>query len=238
MTAERFVTYNPDSGPSERIYRTGDRARMLPNGELLFLGRLDEQVKIRGYRVELGEIVACLDRCPGIESSAVLARTSDSGPFLVAYLVTAPSARLTATDLREFLATRLPDYMVPAQFVSIPTMPMTSNGKLDKSALPSPTAETLLPSRTAETNHVPTLDGVGETCLPQVAGLVAALVGQPTVAPEENFFMLGGHSLLGVQLVARIKDMFGVKLTLRQLFKAPTVAELATEVARLVGEKK
>jgi amino acid adenylation domain-containing protein len=232
QTASRFVTWSPPSGAPVRAYRTGDRARVLPNGEIAFLGRLDEQVKIRGYRVELGEVVACLDRYPGVEACAVTARDGGEGPVLVAYVIAARDARLTASALRAFLAARLPDYMVPANFVSLAELPLTANGKLDRAALPAPTADNLLPNRAPEeVNHAaPAAPGDGPK--QRIAALVASLLGQPSVDADENIFMLGGHSMLGAQLLARIKNLFGVTLTLRQLFSGPTVAALAAEVAR------
>ncbi len=239
LTASRFVTYLPQTGPPLRIYRTGDRARQLPSGELAFLGRLDQQIKIRGYRIEPGEIVAWLDRFPGVEASALAATASAAGSALIAYVIPAWDAQLTATDLREFLAARLPDYMVPASFVKIPALPTTANGKLDNAALPAPTAENLLPNRAAQAAlAVSGDDGVGgdtDGVQAKIAALVASLLNQPTITAEDNFFMIGGHSMLGAQLVARIRDMFGVKLTLRQLFGAPTVAALSREVARQIG---
>jgi amino acid adenylation domain-containing protein len=230
LTAERFINLSQDSSHEPvRVYRTGDRACLLENGEIAFLGRLDDQVKIRGYRVELGEIVARLDRAPGIHASAVVAvqSSADPGPVLVAYIVAAPDARPNPSDLREFLAAKLPDYMIPSRFVTVAELPMTANGKLDKSALP---ATAPIPAAPAPATN----DGVQN----RIAAMVAALLEQPAVQPEENFFMIGGHSMLGVQLVARIRDMFGVKLTLRQLFNAPTVAALAAEVARLTAGAK
>lgn len=230
LSANRFVTYLSASGDSLPIYRSGDRARLLENGEIAFLGRLDDQVKIRGYRIELGEIVGCLNRFAGIEASIVSVRdVGDSGPSLVAYVVPARDARLTGSDLRDFLASRLPDYMIPPFFVSIPTLPVMVNGKLDKSALPAPGVDDLLPDSVA-VNDAPS---EGNGLQQQMSALVASLLGRPSIEAEDNFFMLGGHSMLGVQLVARIRDVFGVKLTLRQLFTAPTVAGLSTEVARL-----
>jgi amino acid adenylation domain-containing protein len=233
LTASRFVTCTPVGGRPLRVYRTGDRARLLPGGEIAFLGRLDEQVKIRGCRVELGEVVACLDRCPGIEACAVTVR--DAGdPHLVAYVVAAPRARLTATGLRAFLAPRLPDYMVPAHFVAVAALPVTANGKLDKSALPAPTADNTLPLRGPdEVQRAAPAGGPGEGPRQKIGALVASLLERDSVGAEENFFLAGGHSMLGAQLVARIMDLFGVKLTLRQLFNAPTVAGLSALVARL-----
>jgi amino acid adenylation domain-containing protein len=230
QTRSRFVTYAPPEGPPLPIYRTGDRARLLPGGEIAFLGRLDDQVKIRGYRIELGEIVACLDRCPGIDAGAVLVRQAGNGenadPQLVAYVVVARGARPSAGDVRTFLAARLPDYMIPAQIVSVPSLPLTPNGKLDRSALPAPSPDNLLPGQSANGAH-------GEGGLQErLAALVASLLGRPSVDAGENFFMAGGHSMLGVQLVSRIAQAFGVKLALRQLFGAPTVAALSAEVAR------
>ncbi len=133
---------------------------------------------------------------------------------------------MNSSDLREFLAAKLPDYMIPSRFVTLAELPMTPNGKLDKSALPA--APPVAPPAPAAN------DGVQK----RIAAMVAALLEQPTVEPEDNFFMIGGHSMLGVQLVARIRDMFGVKLTLRQLFNAPTVAALTAEVARLTAGAK
>lgn len=245
LTASRFVNYASAAESPQRIYRTGDRARLLPNGEIAFLGRLDEQIKIRGYRIEPGEIVAWLDRYPGIGASAVAASAvaagdSAAGPTLIAWVIPTREAQLTATDLREFLAARLPDYMIPAQFVTVAELPLNPNGKLDKAALPAASAESLLPNRApigADSRHNGGLQADGkldDDVLPQIGALVASLLGQPSVAADDNFFMIGGHSMLGVQLVARIRDLFGVKLTLRQLFSAPTVAALANEVERLI----
>jgi aryl carrier-like protein len=150
--------------------------------------------------------------------------------------VGAAGTAINASDLREFLAAKLPDYMIPSRFVALKELPMTANGKLDKSALPAPTAGNVLAGEAAAVTVAAPAEARG--LQKQIAEMVATLVGQPTVQPQENFFMIGGHSMLGVQLVARIRDMFGVKLTLRQLFGAPTVAMLSTEVGRLTEAKK
>jgi amino acid adenylation domain-containing protein len=230
LTASRFVTYISSSGESLRMYRTGDRARLLPNGEIAFLGRLDDQVKIRGCRIEPGEIVARLKQhCPDIAACTVSVRDLDGTPSLVAYIVPRDGVRLTSSALRDALASHLPDYMIPALFVAVPALPVTANGKLDSSALPEPSDENLLPSSARR-------NGPACTSRPlerEIAALIAALLGQPSIGVEENFFMVGGHSALAVQLVARIRDTFGVHLALRQLFTAPTVAALSAEVARL-----
>ncbi len=231
LTARCFVMVADASGEPLRVYRTGDRARLLPDGQIAFLGRLDDQVKIRGYRIELGEIVSCLDRFPRIEGSAVVVRESSAGPELVAYLVITSGVALPGDDLREFLNARLPEYMVPAQFVIVPTLPLTPNGKLDKSALPAPDQNNVLKKGSAPGDLLPNeqkTDVHG-----RVEKIVAELLNQTAVRPDDNFFMIGGHSMLGVQLVARLRDAFGVRLSLRQLFGAPTITALATEVARL-----
>jgi acyl-CoA synthetase (AMP-forming)/AMP-acid ligase II len=229
LTAAKFIMYTPSSGPRVRIYRTGDRVRLLQNGEIAFLGRVDDQVKIRGYRVELGEISSSIDRYPGVDAGAVAVRQdSAGGPTLIAYLVLARDAKLTASDLREFLAARLPDYMIPSQFVKLQSLPMTANGKLDRAALPVPDAANLLADRTVAAPAA-TANGFEQ----QLGALVASLLGRPAIGVQENFFMIGGHSMFGVQLVARIHDVFGVKLTLLQLFNAPTITALSAEVARL-----
>jgi amino acid adenylation domain-containing protein len=235
LTAGKFVSFTTPGGAKIRIYRTGDRARLLPSGEIAFLGRLDDLVKIRGYRVELGEIVAWLDRYPGIQASAAVVRETDAGPALVGYVVRDPQASITATDLRAFLGARLPEYMIPAAFVQIDGLPMTPNGKLDKSVLPPPGPDNLL-SAAEQPVRADAAPADPRHLQSQIATMVGALLGQPSVNLNDNFFMLGGHSMLGVQLVAKIRDAFGVKVTLRQLFSAPTVAALAEEIARLTSE--
>ncbi|MGE3818641.1 MAG: amino acid adenylation domain-containing protein [Isosphaeraceae bacterium] len=230
LTAERFVTLSREGEDPVRVYRTGDRARRLPSGELEFLGRLDDQVKIRGYRIEPGEIVAVLGGHPGVASSAVVPLGDGIDRSLAAYVVAARGARLTTPELRTFLAAKLPDYMVPAHFVALRSLPTTLNGKLDRSALPVPTPENQYPSSAdADASPEPPSDAAEE----RIAAMVAGLLGQATIGRDDNFFLAGGHSMLGVQLVAKIRDAFGVKITLRQLFNAPTVAALAGEVARL-----
>jgi amino acid adenylation domain-containing protein len=246
LTAARFVDHKTPSGEIVRIYRTGDRTRFLEDGQIAFLGRLYEQVKIRGYRIELGEIAACLDHHPAVQASAVkVIAPSANGdgreakdPYLVAYIIAAPNAALDASDLQEFLARRLPDYMTPAHYIRLTAFPLTPNGKLNRAALPAPTAENLLPLRATALApaSAPTKPGADISHIQQkLAGMVAALLGQPSVDPQANFFTIGGHSMLGVQLVAKIRDAFGVKLTLRQLFSSPTIAALAAEIARLNG---
>jgi amino acid adenylation domain-containing protein len=229
LTANKFVTLSAH-GVQQRIYRTGDRAALLENGEIAFLGRIDDQVKIRGYRIEPGEIVAALNACDDVEASAVV--VSDvlgSGPVLVAYVVLVSGAAVTASELRDFLETRLPDYMIPALFVSIPELPMMLSGKIDKSALPPPRVDKPLSHKTSPADNAHKKNDLEDL----VSALVASMLGRASIGPEENFFMVGGHSMLGAELVARIRDTFGVQLTLRQLFMSPTVAGLSKEIAEL-----
>lgn len=231
LTARQFVMHDPGDGTEPiRIYRTGDRARLLENGEIAFLGRLDDQVKIRGYRIEPGEISAWLNKLPAIKESAVVARDCGNGLELVAYVSPNGTALPDIAELRAYLAAKLPDYMVPAQFVSLPAMPTTVNGKLDRAALPAPTASnTIQPRANAQP---PTRDAESELER-RLTAIISALLGRPSVNGTDNFFMLGGHSMLGVQLAAKIRDTFGVKLTLRQLFSAPSVNALCAEIRRL-----
>ena len=220
LTAERFV---PDPlTVGERLYRTGDLVRLLPGGELHFLGRLDHQVKIRGFRIELGEIEALLGRHPAVREAVVLAREDRPGDRrLVAYVVfAADSGGVTAgEELRPFLAERLPEYMVPAVFVALPALPLSPNGKVDRRALPAPEWR-------AESVFAPP-EGAVEAVL---AGMWEEVLGVPRVGRHDGFFRLGGHSLLGMELVSRVRGTFKVELPLRRLFETPTVAALAAAI--------
>lgn len=229
LTASSFVTYLSTSGTSLRIYRTGDRVRLLENGELAFLGRVDDQVKVRGYRIELGEISSWLSRCPGVDSSTVTVGHDDGEACLIAYVVSTTSACLTESGVRDFLALHLPDYMIPQYVIPMKALPLTLNGKVDKNALPAPTPENRLAQKPDANERLASENFLQQ----QVSELIASLLDLPSVGLEDNFFMLGGHSMLGVQLVAQLRDRFGVKLTLRQLFTAPTPSALAAEIARL-----
>lgn len=220
LTASKFVTNPFGAG---RMYRTGDRGRLLSTGEIAFLGRLDDQVKIRGYRVEPEEIVMALNRHPQIKSAVVTARNSN----LTAYLLLEPEAALTSATLREFLSATLPDYMIPAAFVRLERLPLTSAGKIDKTALPEPSGMNTL-ALTVQDVGAPA-NAIESSLLETVAGLV----GSDAISVSDNFFLIGGHSMLAAQLLVRIRQDFRVAITLRQLFKTPTVSELAREVERL-----
>ena len=221
LTAERFP---PDSFGGEagtRLYRTGDLARYRPDGRLEYRGRLDDQVKVRGFRIELGEVESVLSRHPGVKETAVVAREDRSGEQrLMAYVVPGPDGPVTTVELREFLGVHLPGYMVPSQFVTIDRLPLTPNGKVDRRALP-------VGERAGD-------DGPsGAPADPierQLADIWAQVLGVPSVGVRDNFFDLGGHSLLGVRLFVEIESAFGRRLPLATLFTAPTIAELAARL--------
>ena len=225
LTSERFIPDPFSSRPGARLYRTGDLGRLLRDGQIEFLGRIDDQIKIRGYRVEPEEIVSALNRHPGIRTSAVLAREDRPGEQrLVAYVVPQGNADFTVAELRESLCETLPDYMVPATFVRLGALPLMPSGKVDRAALPVPTSDNTL-------QDAPTAEPCTET-EQIVADIVGELLNLDAVGLDDNFFMLGGHSLLGAQLIARLREDFGIDLTLRGLFEAPTVAALAAELDR------
>ncbi|HEY6538908.1 MAG TPA: amino acid adenylation domain-containing protein [Candidatus Dormibacteraeota bacterium] len=218
LNRQKFIA-NPFSGdPGSRLYRTGDMVRRLPSGELEFLGRVDDQVQIRGQRVELGEIAGTLDRHPAIRSSVVVAVGDESqGTRLVAYAVPAGDGLPDPETLRGHLARSLPLHMLPAEFVALSEIPVTPNGKVDREALPRPAAVAAPAPGRGPDNAV-------EAALVEI---VAELLLLPTVATDENFFMLGGHSLLGAQLIARVEELYRVQLPLRTVFDGPTVQEIA-----------
>jgi amino acid adenylation domain-containing protein len=229
LTLERFVS-NPFDGGTGRLFKTGDCAQKLADGQIAFLGRFDEQIKIRGFRIEPNEIVAALDEHPAVSQSAVIARKVGEGDSrLVAYFVQRPNRLATVSELRDFLSQRLPNYMVPSMFVTIEAMPLTPNGKVDRAALPAPDAANTLGE---DVFHAP------RTEVEQVvAGILAPLLGVERVDVEANFFALGGHSLLGIQLISRVRDALGIELSLRTVFEAPSVAEVSTEIDRLLCAK-
>jgi len=230
LTGESFVADPVRNGSSGRLYRTGDVGRFLANGEIEFLGRVDDQMKLRGFRVEPGEIVSALNLHAGVQASAVSLQSRERGEKrLVAYLVITPGASVRVAELRETLSRRLPEYMVPAVFVKIKTLPLTINGKVDQDALPVPSAANML----EETEFVAPRTLVEQ----RLAGILAPLLHVDQVSVKDNFFLLGGHSLLGTQLLTKIRDTFGVELSLLSLFDHPTLEEMSVEVENLILAK-
>ena len=224
--AESFVTNPFSESPSERLYKTGDLARYLPDGQIAFAGRTDEQIKIRGYRIEPHEIVTGLNQHPDVQASYVIARTENGGEKrLVAYVVSSESS-LTRSALQEYLRSYLPDYMVPVVFVRVEALPLNSNGKIDRAALPVPSA-----TNTIEDDVYAAPRTAVEK---RVVSILAELLAVDRVGVNDNFFFLGGHSLLGTQLIARARDSFSVELPLRTVFDRPTAAELSAEIERML----
>jgi thioesterase domain-containing protein/acyl carrier protein len=204
-----------------RLYRTGDLARFFADGNLEFLGRIDHQVKIRGYRIELGEIEAILAQHCQVAAAVALARGSRSAQQLVAYVVLRADRQApdpSAMDLQAFLRQRLPEYMIPSAVVFLEALPITANGKLDRAALPDPAATS------SEGSYVRPWPGVER----KLAELWEQVLGVKMISRHDGFFEQGGHSLLAVQLVARIEQTLGVRLPVAALFQAPTVAQMAT----------
>ncbi|WP_411574627.1 amino acid adenylation domain-containing protein [Streptomyces fradiae] len=222
LTAERFVA-NPYGPPGSRMYRTGDLARWRPDGAVEYLGRVDGQVKVRGFRIELGEIEAALGDHPAVAAGVVLVREDRNGdPRIVAYTVPAGAAPRTG-ELREHLRARLPEHMVPTGYVTLDALPVTPNGKLDRAALPEPADAPDPAGRGAREPATPLERTLTE--------LFAEVLDVPAAGPDDDFFLLGGHSLMMVRLVERVRAETGVELAVRTLFDHPTAAALAARVA-------
>ncbi|WP_095162575.1 amino acid adenylation domain-containing protein [Pseudomonas sp. Irchel 3F5] len=232
LTAERFL-HDPFAGkPEARMYKTGDLARYLPNGNLAFLGRNDDQVKIRGFRIELGEIAARLAEHRSIREAVVVAQGADADKRLVAYVVVQSAVQNTPVDseaglalagaLRDYLSSCLPDYMVPSAFVRMESLPLTGNGKLDRRALPVPEGDDF-----AHAIYEAPLGEIEVT----LARMWSELLGVEQVGRHDNFFALGGHSLMAVQLMQKARS-YGLECSLTDIFEHPRLANLATQIAQ------
>jgi amino acid adenylation domain-containing protein len=230
LTAEKFIPHPFSNESGARLYKTGDLACYLPDGNIEFLGRSDHQVKVRGFRIELGEIEVLLSQHPAVRDTVVLAREETPGDKrLVAYIVTAQAEAPPASDLREFLRHRLPDYTIPSSFVFLEALPLTPNGKVDRRALPAPDQsrpdlkEAFVAPRT-EAEKV-------------IAGIWSEVLKLDKVGIHDNFFNLGGHSLLATQVVSRVRKAFDVDVPLRAIFETPTLLGLAVQVAQTRAKK-
>ena len=224
MTAGRFI---PDPFSVEaggRLFKTGDVVRYREDGNIEFLGRVDQQVKLRGYRIELGEIEAALLGHGGVGQTVVVMQESEAGgKKLVAYVVAKdPAAGVDSRELRDYLGRRLPEYMVPGVMVQLGELPLTPNGKVDRKALPEPA------SSGREGEYVGARDAEEEI----LSGIMAGVLKRERAGVQDNFFEMGGHSLLATQVMSRVRSVFGVEVPLRALFEAPTVAGLAEWVRR------
>ncbi|HEV2736703.1 MAG TPA: amino acid adenylation domain-containing protein, partial [Longimicrobiaceae bacterium] len=225
LTAERFVPDPFGGDQGARLYRTGDRARWLPEGELEFLGRVDSQVKVRGFRIEPGEVEAVLGAHPAVREAVVVVREEGGDRRLVGYVTPGAGADLAPAGLRSWLRERLPEHMIPSAFVQLERLPLTPSGKPDRRALPAPEA----------------WDGGAAYVAPRppgeevLAGIYAEVLRVERVGVDDGFFELGGHSLLATQAASRARQAFGVEVPLRMLFEAPTVAQLAGRIEALHG---
>jgi acyl-coenzyme A synthetase/AMP-(fatty) acid ligase/acyl carrier protein len=222
LTAERFVEHSFAGEAPIRVYHTGDLARILPDGNIEFLGRIDQQVKIRGFRVELGEIEARLGQHPAIRESVVVAYTKNAQATLVAYLVTDWDPPPVTDDLRAYLRQRLPDYMLPASFILMEEMPLTPNGKIDRKALPEPDR-----SRPTLTQGYVT----PETEIEQLLTTIwQEVLGLDKVGRYDNFFDLGGDSISVMQVMIQVSQVLEIELPPKMLFEMPILADFAGRI--------
>ncbi|MDH2433777.1 amino acid adenylation domain-containing protein [Pokkaliibacter sp. MBI-7] len=225
LTAERFVA-SPFSECGERLYRTGDLVRWA-DGELEYLGRIDHQVKVRGFRIELGEIESRLERHPAVHQAVVSVRDGAQGAFLAAYIqphAASVEAVLTLAELRQYLASQLPDYMLPATLTLLPVLPLTPNGKVDRKALPQP--------EQAQCHYEPPATVTEQ----QLAQWWGSLLQREQVGRQDHFFDLGGHSLLAVSLISRINEAHQLSLPVRLVYEQPRLAELAAAIDHQQGQ--
>ncbi|OYQ66582.1 non-ribosomal peptide synthetase [Pseudanabaena sp. SR411] len=231
LTTERFVP-NPFSDQSgAKLYKTGDLARYFPDGNIEFLGRIDNQVKIRGFRIELGEVEAVLSQYPTIQKSVVILREDKpADKRIVAYFVPIPEQEVSVTELRNFFKQKLPDYMVPNAFVAMDSLPLSPNGKIARKELPAPDGTNL----NLQQNYVPPRNPTEQ----QIADVWAQVLNLEKVGIHDNFFELGGHSLLATQIIARLRKSFAVELSLRTFFEVPTIGDLGERVTTLIWAKQ
>jgi len=230
LTAERFIPDPFGGGSGARLYKTGDLGRFLPDGNIDFLGRVDFQVKIRGFRVELGEIEAVLGGHPDLSACAVVAESHEGGDkTLAAFVVGGQQACLTKDALRQWLAEKLPDYMIPSRFFMLPALPLTPNGKVDRKALERMDGEEL----PTGTDYAAPRTEMERT----LAKIWQVVLRRDSVGIHDNFLDLGGHSLLAMQVMARLRGTFGVVVPIRCLFESPTISQLAASVEAVMLAK-
>jgi amino acid adenylation domain-containing protein len=224
QTAERFIPNPFGRDPGSRLYRTGDQARYLPDGNIEFLGRIDTQVKLRGFRIELGEIEHVLIRHGAVRGAVVVARDNLGDMRLIAYVVPAGEPKPSTSELQSYLRRKLPDYMVPSAFVLLDELPLTTNGKLDRGRLPEPDTGRPQLEQAFESPRTPAEERLGK--------IWRELLRTDQVGLYDSFFDLGGHSLLLTQLASRIWDAFQVRLPLRVLFDAPTIEQMTLAILK------
>jgi acyl carrier protein len=223
MTSERFVRDPFSRGPTSRLYKTGDRVRHLPDGNLEFLGRIDDQVKVRGFRVEPGEVEHALRGHPAVQDAVVTKRIDAlGGESLAAYVVSRGATEISVDDVRQFLQTVLPPHMVPSTFTLLDALPLKANGKVDRGALPAPVDQRLAFRSTMVEPRTP-LEA-------QLTEMWSEILGVERIGVDDNFFHLGGHSLLAMRVISRVRGAFELELPLRTLFECPTIAGLARAI--------
>ncbi|QBD77236.1 amino acid adenylation domain-containing protein [Ktedonosporobacter rubrisoli] len=228
LTAERFVPNPFSQKPGERLYKTGDLARLQANGSIEFLGRNDQQVKVHGYRIELGEIEAVLTQYPDISNGVVIVQGETSEEkYLVAYLIAKQAHAFRPGELRKFLLERLPHYMIPAKFVLLEALPLTPNGKVDRKALPRP----------ENVRHKP-LVAPRNALEESIAAIWQDILRVESISIEDNFFEIGGHSLLATRIVARIREAFGIEVSLSNLLLCPVLMQFAQLVEQTLRTKQ
>ncbi|MEH1889296.1 MAG: amino acid adenylation domain-containing protein [Nostoc sp.] len=228
LTAEKFISNPFSPNPKSRLYKTGDLARYLPDGHIEYLGRIDYQIKLRGFRIELGEIETALLQHPGVKEGVVIVREDTSNENnLVGYIVaeTGQDSLQVISQLRRFLKQQLPDFMVPTIFMALEAMPLTPNGKVDRKALPEPDAS----RPELEANYVAPRTPIEQ----QIADIWMQVLNVKRVGIYDNFFELGGYSLVGIQVVSRVRQALQVEILMSNLFELPTVADLAERVETL-----
>ena len=228
LTAEKFISNPFSPNPKSRLYKTGDLARYLPDGQIEYLGRIDYQIKLRGFRIELGEIETALLQHPGVKEGVVIVREDTSNENnLVGYIVaeTGQDSLQVISQLRRFLKQQLPDFMVPTIFIALEAMPLTPNGKVDRKALPEPDAS----RPELEANYVAPRTPIEQ----QIADIWMQVLNVKRVGIYDNFFELGGYSLVGIQVVSRVRQALQVEILMSNLFELPTVADLAERVETL-----
>jgi len=231
LTAEKFIHHSFEGEPVRRLYRTGDLARYLADGNIEFLGRIDHQVKLRGYRIELGEIETVLGQHPMVQSSVVVVvrENTPGDKRLVGYVVARSDKSFDIQEVRRYLKQKLPEYMIPSQFVLVGALPLTPNGKVDHEALPAPDQDRPELGNIYQAPRTPMEE--------KLAIIWSELLKVEKVGIQDNFFELGGHSLLATQVISRVRSCFSVEVPLRTLFESPTIEQMAAAIMGHRGEQ-
>jgi len=230
LTDERFIPHPFKKLGKARLYKSGDLARYLPNGDFEYLGRGDQQVQVRGFRVELGEIEVVLGEVEDVRKTVVVLREDEPGDErIVAYFVTASLGQVSAAELRKHLRKKLPEYMIPQYFVELPSIPLTPNGKADRKALPPPPKH-----RQAQESYEAPRNKTEKT----VANIWEEILHLKKVGAYDSFFELGGHSLLAMRVVSRLRREMGVEIKFKEFFNHPTVRALASQIELQLSERQ